>query len=146
MAPKVYIETTIPSYLTARLSRDLLMATHQQLTHVWWQDRRHEFELYISQLVINECQAGDAEMARKRIELLGGITALDVGTESLQLGRKLVTHGPLPPKAEIDAFLIAVAAANAMDYLLTWNMKHIQTPLCEKELRACVAMPDLSRL
>jgi hypothetical protein len=136
MAPKVYIETTIPSYLTARPSRDMLMASHQQLTHTWWHDRRHEFELYISQLVIRECRGGDAEMARKRIEILGGITALDVGPESLELGRKMITHGPLPPKAEIDAFHIAVAAANAMDYLLTWNMKHIANAAMRKGIES----------
>lgn len=101
------------------------MAAHQQLTHSWWSDKRHEFELYVSQFVIRECRAGDPEMAEKRLNVLSGIKALDVLPETLDLARKLITSGPLPEKAETDAFHIAVAAANAMDYLLTWNCKHI---------------------
>ncbi len=125
MTAKVYIETTIPSYLVSRPSRDLLIAAHQELTIRWWADHRHGFELYISQLVINECQAGDPEMAAKRIELLSRLRALEIGPEARELARDLITNGPLPKKAEIDAFHIAVAAVNAMDYLLTWNMRHI---------------------
>lgn len=125
MPPKVYIETTIPSYLVSRPSRDLLIAAHQELTHRWWFDHRQGFELYISQLVISECQAGDPEMAAKRLEVLERLRPLEIGLESRELARTLITNGPLPIKAEIDAFHIAVAAVNAMDYLLTRNMRHI---------------------
>ena len=41
MKPKVYIETTIISYLAARPNRDLIAARHQQVTHEWWQSARH---------------------------------------------------------------------------------------------------------
>ncbi len=64
MAPKIYIETTIPSYLTARPSRDIIIAGHQQVTQSWWRNHRNEFDLYISQLVITECEAGEREMAQ----------------------------------------------------------------------------------
>jgi hypothetical protein len=132
MKPTVYIETTIPSYLVARPSRDLLMAGHQQTTQIWWQEHRDEYELYISQLVIRECEAGDAEMAAKRSAILTGIPALELGPDSLELATRLITNGPLPSKAENDAFHIAVAAVNAMDYLLSWNLKHIANAAMRK--------------
>jgi hypothetical protein len=136
MSLKVYLETTIPSYLTSRPSRDLLIAGHQQVTQIWWDDHRHDYELYISQLVIMECKAGNAGMAKKRMELLAGISALEIGPESLELARKLITIGPLPAKAENDAFHIAVAAVNAMDFLLTWNMRHIANAFMRRDIDA----------
>jgi hypothetical protein len=134
MKPKVYIETTIPSYLVANPSRDLLMAAHQELTHRWWREHREEFELFISDLVTRECKAGDPRMASKRIELLSGLPSLEIGPESLEIARSLISKGPLPTKAESDAFHIAVAAVNAMDYLLTWNMKHIANAAMRKTI------------
>ncbi len=122
---KVYIETTIVSYLTARPSRDLIIAAHQQLTQEWWDTRREDFDLYASQFVIRESGAGDSAMANKRLEALDGIPLLSVSTEAVTLARKLVEKGPIPAKAEVDALHIAVAASHGMDYLLTWNCKHI---------------------
>jgi hypothetical protein len=76
MKPKVYLETTIPSYLTARPSRDLLVAAHQQLTRDWWESRRPAFDLYVSELVLQEVQAGDALLASRRLELLAGVPVI----------------------------------------------------------------------
>lgn len=132
MKPRVYIETTIPSYLTSRPNRDIIIAGHQQVTHRWWEERRDEFELYISQLVIDECQAGDREMARKRLGLIDGIKALQLDFPARDLARKLIAKGLLPTKAEADAFHVAIAAANAMDYLLTWNLRHIANAFMKK--------------
>ena len=125
MSLKVYIETTIVSYLTARPSRDLIMAAHQQLTQEWWENRRANFDLYTSQFVIQESSAGDAKMAQTRLEALEEIPLLSVTQEAVTLARTLVEKGPIPEKAEVDALHIAVAATNGMDYLLTWNCKHI---------------------
>lgn len=125
MSFKVYIETTIVSYLTARPNRDLIIAAHQQLTQEWWETRRANFDLYASQVVIRESSAGDAEMAQKRLEALDGIALLSVSQEAVVLARTLVEKGPIPEKAEVDALHIAVAASHGMDYLLTWNCKHI---------------------
>lgn len=122
---KIYIETSIVSYLTARPSRDLIIAAHQQITLEWWENRRKDFDLYTSQFVIQESSAGDAAMARKRLDALDGITLLSIEQEALVLARLLVEKGPIPEKAQIDALHIAVATANGMDYLLTWNCKHI---------------------
>jgi hypothetical protein len=125
MSLKVYIETTIVSYLTARPSRDLIVAAHQQLTQEWWENRRANFDLYTSQFVIQESSAGDAKMAQTRLEALEEIPLLGVTQEAVTLARTLVQKGPIPEKAEVDALHIAVAATNGMDYLLTWNCKHI---------------------
>jgi predicted nucleic acid-binding protein len=125
MSHRVYIETTVLSYLTARPSRDLIVAAHQQLTLEWWEQRREKFDLYISQLVVQECGAGDALMARKRLEALETMPLLDLRPEVVGLARALVERGPMPDKASVDALHIAVAAVHGMDYLLTWNCKHI---------------------
>ncbi len=125
MKPKVYIETTIPSYLVARPSRDLVTAGHQQSTHTWWKRDRNDFELFVSQFVLDECAGGDKDMARLRLDLLEDLSVLEISDEAVKLSKTLIQNGPLPKKAETDALHIAIAAANAMDYLLTLNMKHI---------------------
>ena len=125
MESKVYIETTIVSYLTARPGRDLIIAAHQQLTQEWWENRRLSFDLYASQLVIQESSAGDAVMAQKRLEVLDQIPLLDINQESIALAGALVKKGPIPEKAAVDALHIAIATVHGMDYLLTWNCKHI---------------------
>ena len=125
MKPTVYVETTIISYLTARLSRDLVTAAHQQITHEWWASRRAEFELFVSQFVVQEASMGDAAMVQKRLEELQAIPHLVVSQDAEDLAQRLVVDGPLPKKAAVDALHIAVATVHGMDYLLTWNCKHI---------------------
>ena len=124
MKPRIYLETTIPSYLTAWPSRDLVRVAHQQITREWW-ERRQDYDLYISQLVIRECQAGDREAAAARLEALEGIPLLEQGEAAESLARDLLARVPLPDRATADALHIATAAANGMDYLLTWNCTHI---------------------
>jgi hypothetical protein len=125
MKSKVYIETTIVSYLTARPGRDLVIAAHQQLTQEWWTNRRDDFELYASQLVVQESSAGDAQMAHLRLAALDEISLLNVNQDAVNLARILVSKGPIPKKAAVDALHIAVATVHGMDYLLTWNCRHI---------------------
>ena len=125
MGLKVYIETTIVSYLTARASRDLIIAAHQQLTQEWWNKRRAAFELYTSQLVIQESSAGEVAMSQKRLDALEGIPLLSINQEAVSLARAFVKKGPIPEKAAVDALHIALATTHGMDYLLTWNCKHI---------------------
>ncbi len=121
----VYIETSIVSYLTARASRDLVIAAHCQITQEWWEMRRDAFDLYTAQPVIKEASAGDPEMVAKRLAVLDGIPLLMVNQVANDLAKTLVTRGPIPPKAAIDALHIATATVHSMDYLLTWNCKHI---------------------
>lgn len=125
MKARVYLETTIPSYLTAWPSRDLVRAAHQQITREWWEQRRNAFELFISQVVVRECQAGDAAAATDRMEALRDLPLLEQTKEATALAQSLVEEVPLPDRAAVDALHIAVATVHGMDYLLTWNCTHI---------------------
>ena len=124
MKPTVYIETTIPSYLTAWQSRDLVRAAHEQITREWWA-RRDGFELYSSRLVVQECQAGDAQAASDRLAVMAGIQLLEQDTAVGDLAEALVRGVPLPAKAAADSLHIATAAVHGMLYLLMWNCTHI---------------------
>jgi hypothetical protein len=121
----VYIETSIVSYLTARPSRDVVTLARQELTREWWNTRRTNFQLFTSEFVIEEAEEGDPEAARRRLDALSEAEELDLHDEARPLARELVEEGPLPTKAALDALHIAVSATSGMDYLLTWNMKHI---------------------
>ena len=125
MKPKVYLETSIISYLTSRPSRDLIIAANQQITQEWWQLRRDAFELFVSELVIQEASAGDKIAAGQRLQALEGIPELKLSEEIVVLAEKLVKDGSLPPNAVEDALHIAIATLNGIDYLLTWNFKHL---------------------
>jgi PIN domain len=121
----VYLETSIVSYLTAYPSRDLITAAHQQITHLWWQERRPEFLIFASQVVLDEAASGDPEMAGKRMDLLKDVPLLDVTPEVAELAATLIAKLPLPARAGADAVHIAVAAYHGVDFLLTWNCSHI---------------------
>jgi hypothetical protein len=125
MKPKLYIETTIPSYLAARPSRDLIVAAHQEITRQWWLERRDRFDLFVSQFVINEAGDGDPDAARERLRLLHGIATLEVSGEITSLAQLLIARSAVPPRAAADAAHIAVAAVHAMDFLMTWNCTHL---------------------
>jgi predicted nucleic acid-binding protein len=125
MPSTVYLETSIVSYLTGRPSRNVVINAHQQLTRKWWNTRRENFELFISPLVLQEVATGDAEMVRRRLEIVQGLSVLAVTLEAADLAEQLVRHGPLPSKAEVDALHIGVATTHGIEYLLTWNCKHI---------------------
>jgi hypothetical protein len=124
-APKVYLETTVISYLTARPSRNLFVVAHQQITAEWWTRRRRHFELYVSRLVVDEAAAGDAEAAAQRLASLRGIPLLELAESASSLATNLVTQAAIPREAAEDALHVAVAAAHGMDYLLTRNCRHI---------------------
>ena len=132
----VYIETSIVSYLAARPSRDLLTAACQQITAEWWQDRRHLYDLFTSELVIAESRAGDPDTAAKRLELLRGVPELAISDNAKRVASALIAQGALPDKAQADALHIAVAAVHGVDYLLTWNCRHIDNPLMRPAVRA----------
>mgnify|MGYP003584675741 FL=1 len=135
MKQKVYIETSIPSYLSAWRSRDLIVAANQEITKEWW-DSREQFDLYISALVIQEAGAGDPVAAQKRLEQLDDIPELNLTEEVERFAEILIQKVPLPEKARIDALHIAVAALSGMDYLLTWNCTHIANAILRPKLEA----------
>ena len=125
MAPRVYIETTFVSYLTAWSSRDVVVAGHQQVTHDWWNTRRSYYELCVSELVLDEAGAGDVQAAQERLLVLRPMLVIETTQEARDLAKELLRAGALPAKASADAQHIAVAATNAIPYLLTWNCRHL---------------------
>jgi predicted nucleic acid-binding protein len=125
MKPKVYIETTIVSYLTARPSRDLVVAGHQQITHDWWQTSRHSFAVVSSQLVVREASAGDPEAAQERLATIASLTLLEISEEAVALAQHILQAEAIPVGFPEDALHIAVAVVNGIDYLLTWNYRHL---------------------
>lgn len=121
----VYLETTIPSYLTAWRSPDLVMAARQQITREWWDNRRQDFELFVSQLVIDEASAGDPVASARRLEILEGIPLLEPHDDADALVEALIRDLSLPSRAAADAVHIAISVVNGIDFLLTWNCTHI---------------------
>lgn len=128
MKPKVYIETSIISYLTARISSDLVVAGQQKITQEWWDNQRFSYQLYTSQLVLDEAKLGDPSATAKRLQALQGIELLEINNEVEPLAKKFIALGAVPPKAMEDASHIAIASVHQMNYLLTWNCKHIANP------------------
>lgn len=123
--PKVYVETSVISYLTARPSRDIIVIANQQATQEWWNGRSGQFDLFASQLVVQEAEYGDAEAISRRQETLSRCTLLDITQDAVALAERLIEQGAINKKAVEDALHVAVAAVNGMDYLITWNFKHI---------------------
>jgi predicted nucleic acid-binding protein len=122
---RVYIETSVISYLANRPSRDLVVAGRQQVTHTWWESRRPVFDLVISQVVLDEVGAGDQEAARRRLALVEGLPLLDMTTEAAELAASLIERLGLPRQASADAAHVAVAAVHGVEFLVTWNVAHI---------------------
>jgi predicted nucleic acid-binding protein len=123
--PRVYLETTVVSYAAALPSRDLVVAAHQQITREWMSEHRGSYHIFVSQLVINEATAGNKDAVNRRLAVLQGVDSLALTDEAAELARALIDRGAIPKKSVEDALHIAVAAAHGMDYLLTWNCRHI---------------------
>lgn len=142
MKRKIYIETSVISYLTARPSRNVVEAGHQQSTYLFW-DRRGEFELVASELVVTECNGGDAEAALKRLGALSEIPLLDITARSVELAKGLVAAGIVPARASEDAMHISIATVHFVDYLLTWNCRHIANPEIQARIAEHFQQQDL---
>jgi len=144
----VYIETSILGYLTARPSRDIVVAANIEVTKEWWNTRRGDFQLYSSQAVVKETSQGDVVIASQRLEILANLSLLDLNQAVLDLAEQFLERSNLPAKADIDAVHIAAATVHGMDYLLTWNCKHIanaqiQGKLAEISLDFAYELPIL---
>lgn len=131
MKRKVYIETSVISYLTARPSKTILGAAHQQLTQSWW-ERRYEYDLFVSQSVWQECAAGDPDAAQRRLAALDGLGVLAVTEEMIGLAEALIAQRLIPAKAIEDSLHIAIATLHHVDFLLTWNCRHIANPVIQE--------------
>ncbi len=132
---RIYLESTIPSYVVARPARDLLQAARQQLTRDWWEFRRGKHQLFSSQLTLDEIGFGETEMAQRRLILMEDITLVESTTEAIDLTRRIMNSRLLPAKAEGDAAHISLATVHKMDILLTWNCRHIANAFILARLR-----------
>ena len=125
MKPTVYIETTVIGYLTSRPREDPIVAGHQQTTRDWWQTARDRYELVASELVVQECSAGDKKAAEERMEALAGITLLRTTSDADQLAEALIAGHAVPQSHPEDAIHIALAVVNGIQFLVSWNFRHI---------------------
>lgn len=133
--PTLYLETTIPSYLAARPSRDLIVAANQQATHEWWNQERGKFKIYISQPVIAEIKAGDPEAASRRAHYLKGLDVLAATDEIEMLAGQYLSVLGIPERSLLDALHLAYGVAYNLDYILTWNCKHLAHGEIRKRLK-----------
>ncbi|MBE9141274.1 type II toxin-antitoxin system VapC family toxin [Nodosilinea sp. LEGE 07088] len=148
MSETVYIETSILGYLTARSTKNLILAANMEITRDWWELRRNTFTLYTSEAVLDEAAQGDAAIATQRLDILRDFPLLELNQAVQGLAAQFLTRSNLPPKAKVDAIHIAAATVHGMDYLLTWNCKHIanaqiQGKLAEISLDFGYALPVL---
>ena len=122
---KVYVETTVVSDATALPTRDLVQAGRQLITREWWNTAAERFDLFSSNVVANEARRGDPDAAKRRVDALQGIPELKADEKALALASELIARKAVPPEYPDDALHIATAALNGMDYLVSWNFKHI---------------------
>lgn len=136
MKPRVYVETSVVSYLTARPARDIVVAGRQQSTRDWWATAPRRFELVISELVLEEAGVGDPEAANARLAALAPLGVLDTSAEALKLTQRLLAAGAVPSRAAQDAAHVAIAAAHGVDFLATWNFRHIANAAARRRIEA----------
>jgi hypothetical protein len=123
--PRVYVETTIVSYLAARQSRDVVTAGRQVTTQQWWDNERHKYELMASSEVADECGGGDPFIAARRQTILNELSIFPVDGEIMELAERLIAPGAIPRTAGPDAIHIAAACVGRCGFLVTWNFRHI---------------------
>lgn len=143
---KVYIETSVVSYLFANPSRDLIIAGKQQITWEWWHTKRSKYKSYISELVLREAQGGDPQQALKRIEVITRIPILKFDEKIVDIASMLMDSIPLPKKALNDALHIALCIWHRIDFLVSWNCKHIANPTNQKVIAHISNINDWNEL
>ena len=137
--PRAYIESSVPSFYVARPSRKLALLAKQKATIEWWDNGCSRLELVTSLETLDEIGRGESEMAKKRLELVAGLPLLEVNNDTADLAFELVSSGIVPPKAASDAMHIAVASVHQVEFLVTWNFKHIANPFLRIRIREILA-------
>lgn len=138
MKPALYLETTIPSYLKAKQTKDIIQTARQLITLEWWNNRLDDFDIFISHIVLDEAGQGDPHASAKRMEAIEPFTLLEITEEVIELAEIIITDKIIPEKAIRDALHIAVATFHEMDFLLSWNCKHIANAGIVKRLRKTI--------
>lgn len=137
MGYRIYIETSVVSYLTARPSKHIVVAGHQAATHDFW-DQLPDQNVCISELVLREAAKGDASAAAERLAALAGFQKLEIDAACNALAKALIADGAVPAKYPDDALHIAIAAVHAVHVIVTWNFKHINNPATRSKIRRSV--------
>ena len=143
MKQTLYLETTIPSYYTARPVRDVIVLAHQEITRMWWEQRLPMFNIYISPVVLEEARQGDLEAAQRRLEILAPFSVLEVTSAIERLTETYMAQLGLPKKALRDATHLAFACGYELEYLITWNCTHIANAELRRRLIALNATLEL---
>jgi hypothetical protein len=138
MKKRVYIETTVASYFTARPSRDIIVAGHQETTRDLWPNLTTKYETYISALVYEEAGKGDPDQAKMRLAAVESFPMIDIDKEARLLAERIIVGRGIPAEYPEDALHIAVAAVNGMDVLVTWNFAHLNNPFTRRAVRRIV--------
>jgi hypothetical protein len=138
MTESVYIESSIISYLTSRPSRDVVISARQIITENWWLSQRNNYDLFVSALVIQEISKGDPEAAERRLNAVADIPLLGASQDTLLLAEALLVGAAVPKTSEEDALHISIAAASGIDFLLTWNFKHINNAHTKAAISAVI--------
>jgi hypothetical protein len=142
MKKHVYIETTVVSYLTAKPSRDIMIAGHQEATRELWTKLSSKYESYVSALVFEEAGKGDPSQAQMRLSAIANFPMLDIDDESRSLAEKIIIKKGIPSEYPEDALHIAVAAVNGIEVILTWNFAHLNNPFTRKKVRKIIETED----
>jgi hypothetical protein len=138
MTESVYIESSIISYLTSRPSRDVVISARQIITENWWLSQRNNYDLFVSALVIQEISKGDPEAAERRLNAVADFPLLGASQDTLLLAEALLVGAAVPKTSEEDALHISIAAASGIDFLLTWNFKHINNAHTKAAISAAI--------
>ncbi|MBI2505568.1 MAG: type II toxin-antitoxin system VapC family toxin [Candidatus Latescibacteria bacterium] len=133
--PALYLETSIASYLASRPSPNLITRAKQDLTWQWWSGSQSAFDIYISEIVLQEAGTGDPERAARRLELLEGFSLLPITTQVLELGERYLKHLGLADNARVDLLHLACAVVHDLDYLMTWNLTHLANAIVRRRLQ-----------
>jgi predicted nucleic acid-binding protein len=138
--PRIYVETSVISYLTARPSNDIINLSRQRASQMLWQ-AQDRFELVISAVVLNECRMGNARAAALRLACAQPLPVLATTDEALQLAMTLLRKRALPKDALADATHIAIAAVFEVQAIASWNFRHIASAWARSRIES--ALRDL---
>lgn len=132
---KIYLESSVISYYANRRSRNLIVAAYQEITQEWWENELPKHDAYISQFVIEEIERGDTNQAANRMKAIADFPLVELSEQVLELAERYLAELSIPRKSRIDAFHIAAAVVNGMDFIVSWNFHHIANVFVKEKIR-----------
>ncbi|MBD3316492.1 MAG: PIN domain-containing protein [Chitinivibrionales bacterium] len=132
---KIYLESSVISYYANRRSRNLIVAAYQEITQEWWENELPKHDAFISQFVIDEIERGDTNQAENRMKAIADFPLVELTEQVLELAERYLSQLSIPRKSRIDAFHIAAAVVNGMDFIVSWNFHHIANVFVKEKIR-----------